>query len=150
MLSLIARINLLGPLTSLAVRKAFRNGLDGAGAMMLSLYAVFIQDKYQEFTRGHALGRIATAYFDRDDGSPFAPPTYKIFASHIAVWSDPIRETFPDFRKAISYAISYGDGIHLGFGSAELCGKLFFTHYLFSLDSTDATIALAAYSSICV
>lgn len=89
--------------------------------MMLTLYAVIIHGKHKEFSRGHVLGQIATAFFERNGGSPFASPTYKIYASHIAVWSDPVRDTFPAFRQAIAYAISYRDGSYLGFGSGELC-----------------------------
>ncbi|KAK4703939.1 hypothetical protein P7C70_g2274, partial [Phenoliferia sp. Uapishka_3] len=117
------RIDLLGALSSLSVRSAYQNGIDDSGAMMLTLHAVMVSGQYKEFDHSYALGRIAVGYFQRFGGTSLACPTYKVYASHVAVWSEPIRETLPSFKEAVAFGIEYRDGEYLGFGAGELCSE---------------------------
>ena len=84
---------------------------------MLTLHAVMISGEYREFDRSYALGQGAIGFFKRFGGSSFACPTYQVYASHVAVWQEPIRDTLPSFREAVAYGIEYRDGEYLGFGS---------------------------------
>lgn len=113
------RIDLLGALSSLSVRCAYMNGIDDAGAMMLTLHAVMVSGEYKDFNRSYALGQVAIGYFKRYGGTSLACPTFKVYASHVAVWSEPIRDTLPSFREAVAFGIEYRDGEYLGFGSGQ-------------------------------
>ncbi|KAM0752526.1 hypothetical protein T439DRAFT_379572 [Meredithblackwellia eburnea MCA 4105] len=114
------RIDLLAALSSLALRNAVQYGLDDGGAMTLTLHAVMLSGQFKEYERSFRLGQVAIGYFERYGGSPFACPTYKVYASHVAVWSLTVRDTLASFRQAVAYGVEYRDGEYLGFGSAEL------------------------------
>lgn len=118
------RIDLLGSLSSLAARATSQHGLDDAGAFLFTLLAVLVQGIYGELEESLAYGTAAIRYFEKYGGTPLACPTYKVYSSHVAPWSMPIRATLPSFRKAIAYGIEYRDAEYVGFGCGELCCEL--------------------------
>ncbi|ORY92797.1 hypothetical protein BCR35DRAFT_311761 [Leucosporidium creatinivorum] len=115
------RIDLLGSLSSLAARATHQHGLDDAGAFLFTLLAVLVHGIYGELEESLAYGTAAIRYFEKYGGTPLACPTYKVYSSHVAPWSMPIRATLPSFRKAIAYGIEYRDAEYVGFGCGELC-----------------------------
>ncbi|BGP22990.1 hypothetical protein JCM10295v2_001881 [Rhodotorula toruloides] len=115
------RIDLLGAISSLSLRIAVENGFNDAGAFCLTLHAILIRVKYREERESLAYGKAAISFFEKYGGSPLACPTYKVFSSHVAVWSTPFNEVFASFRQAVSYGIEYRDAEYLGFGCGELC-----------------------------
>lgn len=115
------RIDLLGSLSSLAARATSQHGLDDAGALLFTLLAVLVHGIYGELEESLAYGTAAIRYFEKYGGTSLACPTYKVYSSHVAPWSMPIRATLPSFRKAIAYGIEYRDAEYVGFGCGELC-----------------------------
>ncbi|KAK4056866.1 hypothetical protein OIO90_002116 [Microbotryomycetes sp. JL221] len=115
------RIDLLPALTALTARATFKYGIDDAGALMFTLHAVIVKDAYNAPSEAMAYGQVAVQYFVRYGGSPLACPTYKVYASHVAPWASPIRDSLSSFRKSIAYGIEYRDAEYVGFGCGELC-----------------------------
>lgn len=115
------RIDLLGVMTAISARTTVKQGLDDAGALMLTLLAVIVAGQHGELEQSLAYGRTAIKYFEKYGGSPLACPAYKIYSSHVAPWVMSIRETFPSFRTSISYGLEYRDAEYVGFGCGELC-----------------------------
>lgn len=108
-------------MSSLSLRIAVENGFDDAGAFCLTLHAVLVRAKYGQERESLAYGKAAISFFEKHGGSPLACPTYKVFSSHVAVWSTPFSDVFASFRQAVSYGIEYRDAEYLGFGCGELC-----------------------------
>lgn len=115
------RIDLLGALSSLSLRIAVENGYNDAGAFCLTLHAILVRSKFGQERESLAYGKAAISFFEKHGGSPLACPTYKVFSSHVAVWSTPFEDVFATFRQAVSYGIEYRDAEYLGFGCGELC-----------------------------
>lgn len=61
-----------------------------------------------------AFGRLSLSLLDQDH--PISCSTYKIFASHIQVWNEPLRETFPTFLKCISIGIAQHNAEYTAYG----------------------------------
>ncbi|GAA5904910.1 hypothetical protein JCM5296_006141 [Sporobolomyces johnsonii] len=115
------RIDLLGALSSLSLQLAVDHGLDDCGAFMLTLHAVHVHGKYKQLAESLAYGQAAITFFEKHGATPLACPTYKVYSSHVAVWSMTISETLPTFRQAVAYGVEYRDAEYLGFGCGELC-----------------------------
>ncbi|GAA5835589.1 hypothetical protein JCM9279_004589 [Rhodotorula babjevae] len=115
------RIDLLGALSSLSLELSVAHGLSDAGALLFTLHAILVRDRFHQPAESFAYGKAAVNYFERHGGSPLACPTYKVYSSHVAVWAMPLQDVFPTFRKSIAYGIEYRDAEYLGFGCGELC-----------------------------
>ncbi|GAA5931685.1 uncharacterized protein JCM15063_001537 [Sporobolomyces koalae] len=115
------RIDLLGALSSLSLEISAKHGLDENGAFVLTLHAVLVRNKYHEAIESLAYGEAAIDFFDRHGGTPLACPTYKVYSSHVAIWSKPIRETLVSFRTALMYGLEFRDAEYAGFGCGEYC-----------------------------
>ncbi|GAA5944373.1 hypothetical protein JCM1841_000753, partial [Sporobolomyces salmonicolor] len=115
------RIDLLAALSSLSLQLAVEHGLDDSGAFMLTLHAVNVHGKYNQLAESLAYGQAAITFFEKHGATPLACPTYKVYSSHVAVWSMTIVETLPTFHQSVSYGIEYRDAEYLGFGCGELC-----------------------------
>lgn len=144
------RIDLLGALSSLAARATAKHGLDDAGALLFTLLAVLVHGIYNELEESLAYGKAAIQFFEQHGGTPLACPAYKVYSSHIAPWSMPIRDTLPSFRTSIAYGIEYRDAEYVGFGCAELCGKPSLCRRRPQRFADPRSLGLTAYSIFCV
>ncbi|GAA5868990.1 hypothetical protein JCM8547_003243 [Rhodosporidiobolus lusitaniae] len=117
------RIDLLGALSSLSLELALKHGMDHAGAFVLTLHAILVRLKFQQPKEALAYGQAAIKFVEKYGGSHLACSTYKVYSSHVAVWSNSltIRETLPTFHQAVAFGIEYRDAEYLGFGCGELC-----------------------------
>ncbi|GAA6060973.1 hypothetical protein JCM10212_006555 [Sporobolomyces blumeae] len=115
------RIDLLGALSSLSLDLSASHGLDDNGAFMLTLHAILVRNKYKQRAESQAYGQVAIGFFERHGGSPLACPTYKVYSSHVAVWSVSLLDTLPTFRQAVTFGMDYRDAEYAGFGCGELC-----------------------------
>ncbi|SCZ98541.1 BZ3500_MvSof-1268-A1-R1_Chr3-1g05452 [Microbotryum saponariae] len=119
-----SQIELLGGLTSLALRNTVQHGLSDAGSLFLTLDAVYVRAKYDDLGSALAYGDVAIGYFEKYGGTAYACPTYKVVSSHITAWARPIAETIPNYRTAIAYGLEYRDAEYVGFSCAEICSYL--------------------------
>ncbi|SCV74352.1 BQ2448_6784 [Microbotryum intermedium] len=119
-----SQIELLGGLTSLALRNTVEHGLSDAGSLFLTIDAVFVRAKYDDLGSALACGDVAIGYFEKYGGTPYACPTYKVVSSHITAWARSISETIPNYRTAIAYGLEYRDAEYVGFSCTEICAYL--------------------------
>ena len=115
------RIELLGAMSSLAAKISVKHGMCAAGAFLFTLHAVIVKAVFNEAEHSLAYGKTAVGFVEKHGGSPLSCPTYKVYASHVAVWSEPIRAVLPFFQTAVAFGIEYRDSEYVGFGAAELC-----------------------------
>ncbi|RKO94020.1 hypothetical protein BDK51DRAFT_34552, partial [Blyttiomyces helicus] len=115
-----ARPELLQPLilSMLQITKDFGNS---AHSCLAYCFYGMVLSTLMEFETSYEFGRHALKVIETFGRGPVAPCLFKMFASHVQVWREPIRDTYQYFQLAIELAIQYGDTGYTCYGSSEIC-----------------------------
>jgi predicted ATPase/signal transduction histidine kinase/CheY-like chemotaxis protein len=111
----------------LMVNLSIKYGNTSDSAYGYCLYGLLLCGNLNDISSGYEFGRLSLNVLQSFPETSIKCSVYKVFASHIQPWKEPLRATLDNFRYAIKTALETGNSEYLGYGSAEYCIYLLFT-----------------------
>ncbi|RUP48833.1 hypothetical protein BC936DRAFT_143881 [Jimgerdemannia flammicorona] len=132
-----ARPELLPPIVVSAAAMSVRSGDSPEGSYAYCLYGLLLSGQAGDAKNRHRTvkdietsyewGKLAIQIANSLERSAIKCPVFKVYASHIQCWNEPLRNTFSTFEVAIQEGVSTHNGEYTGYGCTELCMYLFFS-----------------------
>ncbi|HBE19223.1 MAG TPA: serine/threonine protein kinase, partial [Cyanobacteria bacterium UBA11367] len=118
---------LLVPVILLTVNLSVKYGNTASSAYGYCLYGLLLCGAFNDSVSGYEFGRLSLKVLEQFPADPIKCPVYKVFASHIQPWKEPLRATMASFLTAIQTGLETGNAEYLVYGSSEYCLYLFFS-----------------------
>ena len=99
-------------LSASLVRITLEQGQSDASALGLITYAIFYNERNQEFTRGNQLGSVGLSLGERCSDPFMRVKVQHLYASFLASWSEPFARTEMRGLEAHRAALALGDFTH--------------------------------------
>jgi signal transduction histidine kinase len=122
-----AKPELLFPVILSMVRLSVKYGNAAPSTYGYCLYGLLLCGGFSDIEAGYEFGRLSLKVLEQFATDPIKCQVYKVFASHIQPWKEPLRATMTNFLTAIQTGIETGNAEYTGYGSAEYCMYLFFS-----------------------
>ncbi|GAB4175551.1 MAG: AAA family ATPase [Coleofasciculaceae cyanobacterium] len=91
------------------------------------LYGLLLCGAFTDIESGYEFGRLSFNVLEQFGAEPIKCQVFKVFASHIQPWKEPLQTTLTNFLTAIQIGVETGNAEYTGYGSAEYCLYLFFS-----------------------
>ncbi len=122
-----AQPELLFPVILSMVSLAIKYGNAAPLTYGYCLYGLLLCGALGDIEAGYEFGRLSLNVLEQFASNPIKCQVFKVFASHIQPWKQPLRATMTNFLTAIQTGLETGNAEYLGYGSAEYCIYLFFS-----------------------
>lgn len=116
---------LLFPVILSLVSLAVNYGNAASSAYGYCLYGLLLCGALGDITAGYEYGQLSLKVIDQFSNDPIKCQVYKVFASHIQPWKEPLRAAMKNFLISIQIGLETGNAEYTGYGSAEYCLYLF-------------------------
>ncbi|KAL7752930.1 hypothetical protein RI367_001379 [Sorochytrium milnesiophthora] len=116
---------LLVPTILTVVKISREKGNSEFGAYGYCLHGLLLAAFFDNIPAAHEFGKLSLQVLERVPPNALQCPTYKVFASHIKPWVEPIQNTYPYFEAAIAAGRTWMNAEYLGYAIVELFYKLF-------------------------
>ncbi|KAL7751606.1 hypothetical protein RI367_003071 [Sorochytrium milnesiophthora] len=90
------------------------------GAFGFQLTALLFSGTYNDVSLAYEYGKLGLAVANSLPPTALKCPTYKVFASHVQVWVDPMPNVFETFEAAIALGRSWHNCEYTGYGIVEM------------------------------
>ncbi|KAI8822869.1 uncharacterized protein EV422DRAFT_565727 [Fimicolochytrium jonesii] len=111
---------LLVPLILTMVRISVDNGNTASSCYGYILYGLLLCGVYQEMTKGYVWGCVGkNLVSDHWENDPIKCQVYKVFASHIQPWTEPVRECMQSYKIAWNHGLATCNFEYMGYAATE-------------------------------
>ncbi|KAJ3296617.1 hypothetical protein HK104_001443 [Borealophlyctis nickersoniae] len=115
------RPSLLVPIILTMVKISVDHGNSAGGCYGYTLFGLLLCGVYMDFKSGYSFGRLSQNILRRHfDTEPIKCQIYKVFASHIQPWKEPMRRCTRNYRVAVQVGVSTCNFEYIGYGATEL------------------------------
>ncbi|KAJ3022892.1 hypothetical protein HKX48_004935 [Thoreauomyces humboldtii] len=122
------RPEMLVPLILTMVQLLVTHGNSGPGCYGFVLYGLLLCGVWEEMEKGYQWGCLGRNLILRHwPNSKTKCPAFKVFASHIQAWNEPLRNTFANFRIALQVGLATCDSEYSGYAAVEEVQYAFFS-----------------------
>ncbi|KAJ3180238.1 hypothetical protein HDU87_002115 [Geranomyces variabilis] len=102
------------------VKLSVDHGNSGPGCYAYVLFGLLLCGAWDEMKTGHLWGKLGLSLVNRHWPScAIKCHVYKVFASHIQPWNEPLRMCIPNFRVALQVGISTFNSEYSGYAAVE-------------------------------
>lgn len=122
-----AKPELLFPVILSLVRLSVDYGNAAFSTYGYCLYGLLLCGAFADIEAGYEFGRLSFKVLEQFGAAPIKCQVFKVFASHIQPWKEPLQATLRNFLMAIQIGVETGNAEYTGYGSAEYCMYLFFS-----------------------
>jgi histidine kinase len=91
------------------------------------LYGLLLCSTFGDIEAGYEFGKLSLKVLDKFPTDPIKCQVYTVFATHIQLWKEPLREAIKDYRTAIKIGLETGNAEYSNYAIAESCISLFFS-----------------------
>ncbi|KAL7753150.1 hypothetical protein RI367_001603 [Sorochytrium milnesiophthora] len=110
---------LLTPLILTLVNISLTHGNSAHAAYGYSVYGMLLAQAKSDVVKAYQYGQLALKILELVPPSPFKCATTKVFASHVQLWAEPLKNVFETFELAISIGKTYFSE-YLGYAIDEM------------------------------
>ncbi len=121
------RPDLLLPVILTMVSLSVKYGNAAPSAYGYCLYGLLLCGALGDINSGYEFGRLSLKVLEQFEPDPIKCQVFKVFASHIQPWKEPLRAAMENFLTAIQTGLETGNSEYIAYGCAEYCMYLFFT-----------------------
>ncbi|ODQ53991.1 hypothetical protein SAICODRAFT_34597 [Saitoella complicata NRRL Y-17804] len=115
---------ILGPLCANSILFSMKYGLCSAGVYPFVMWGCIISDQrtHKSQLQAYHFGKVAIRIVDsRQTVEPADVSTYKVFASHVCIWNEPVRNTLVYFNATISKGLQLYNPEYTTYAIVEGC-----------------------------
>jgi histidine kinase len=122
-----AKPELLFPVILSLVSLSVNYGNAASSTYGYCLYGLLLCGAFADIEAGYEFGRLSFKVLEQFGSEPIQCQVFKVFASHIQPWKEPLQATLTNFLTAIQIGLETGNAEYTGYGSAEYSLYLFFS-----------------------